>query len=68
VRYEGTARLPGGTLKIKGNVRPLANGAIEIPVVGGTGRFASAKGKVLVGPGQLTAANVYELTLSTTIA
>jgi hypothetical protein len=68
VRYVGTTRLPGGTLRIKGNIRALGGGAIEIPVVGGTGRYAKAKGVVRVGPGSRQALNVYVLTLPTTIA
>jgi hypothetical protein len=62
-RYLGVARLPGGTLKLRGVVRPLVGGGIRIPVVGGTGRFASATGALLVEAGEDRVLNVYRLTL-----
>jgi hypothetical protein len=66
VRIDVTARLPGGTLRVRGPLRTLANGGQRYPVVGGTGRFAGARGTVTVRPlsgaGQ-RASNVYRLTL-----
>jgi hypothetical protein len=58
----GVARLPGGTLRFKGGGH-LSNGASPpIPVIGGTGRYAGARGTVVVGPGN-TPLNTYRLTL-----
>jgi Dirigent-like protein len=62
--FSGVASLPGGTLRISGSVVPVSAGLV-IPVTGGTGRFAGAKGYVLVGHGEKTALNVYTLTLRT---
>jgi Dirigent-like protein len=67
-RFDGTARLPGGTVRIRGAVRPVAGGSIQIPVAGGTGRFAKAKGTLTVGPGEKQALNTYRLTLPGTVA
>jgi hypothetical protein len=62
-RYDGVTHLPGGTIRVKGPVKLLLDGAIRIPVVGGTGRFAKAKGMLYVGSGEEKVLNVYELTL-----
>ena len=62
-RFSGVAVLPGGTLRLEGKVAALPNNALAIPVTGGTGRFAKAKGFVLVGPGSKRALNTYALTL-----
>ena len=62
--FSGVASLPGGTLRISGRVAPVSAGLV-IPVTGGTGRFAGARGYVLVGHGNKTALNVYTLTLRT---
>ena len=67
-RFEGKASLPGGSVRIKGNVTPIAGGGLEIPVVGGTGRYAAATGTLTVGPGEKRVLNVYKLTLPGTIA
>ena len=63
-RFSGVAVLPGGTLRLGGNVVPVTNG-IVIPVTGGTGRFAKAKGVVVVGHGEKAAPNTYVLTVPT---
>jgi len=63
-RFSGVAVLPGGTLRLNGSVVPVANGLV-IPVTGGTGRFAKAKGFVVVGHGDKRAPNTYVLTLPT---
>jgi len=63
-RFSGVAVLPGGTLRLAGNVVPVTNGLV-IPITGGTGRFAKAKGFVVVGHGDKTAPNTYVLTLPT---
>jgi Dirigent-like protein len=62
--FSGVAVLPGGTLRLVGKLVPVTGG-FTIPVNGGTGRFAKAKGYVLVGHGAKTAPNTYTLTLPT---
>jgi hypothetical protein len=62
-RFSGVAVLPGGTLRLEGKVIALPNKSLAIPVTGGTGRFAKAKGFLLVGPGTKRALNTYTLTL-----
>jgi len=62
-RYDGVARLPGGTLKVKGEVKALLGGGIRVPVVGGTGRYRAATGMLYVGPGESRALNIYRITL-----
>jgi len=67
-RFDGTATLPGGSIRIKGPVRAVSGGSIRIPVAGGTGRYAAATGTLTVGPGETQALNVYRLVLPGTIA
>jgi hypothetical protein len=62
-RYDGIARLPGGTLRVRGEVRLILGGGIRIPVVGGTGRYRAATGMLYVAPGDKRAVNVYRITL-----
>jgi hypothetical protein len=62
--FRGTARLPGGTIRVRG--RYVVTGTLPLlTVVGGTGRFARARGTVsitaLAGKGR--ARNVFRLTL-----
>jgi hypothetical protein len=62
--FDGTARLPGGTLRLKGKVYGAPDGkSLVIPVTGGTGRFQGATGVVLVGPGSKRSLNTYTLKL-----
>jgi Dirigent-like protein len=61
--FAGVARLPGGSVRLVGKVIALPNKSFAIPVAGGTGRFAKAKGYVLVGPGEKRALNTFTLTL-----
>ena len=61
--FTGTAVLPGGTLTLHGSVVSLTGKRLAIPVTGGTGRYAQAKGYLLVGPGGKKALNTYFLTL-----
>jgi len=58
----GVARLPGGTLRLKGK-QILNDLAFSIPVVGGTGRFARARGKCQVHVRGATITNTYRLVL-----
>jgi hypothetical protein len=67
-RFVGTTKLPGGTIKLKGVVRPLADGGLQIPVTGGTGRYAEATGTLRVAPGDKKVLNVYQLTLPGIVA
>jgi len=61
--YAGTAVLPDGTVRLAGTVTPLANGVLQYRVAGGTGRYAKAKGSLLVAAGNARALNTYQLTL-----
>jgi hypothetical protein len=67
-RYEGTATLPGGTLRVRGDVRLILGGGIRIPVVGGTGRYRSATGMLYVSEGEQRTLNVYRITLPGNVA
>jgi hypothetical protein len=62
--FKGVARLPGGTLNVRGPVilgEPISN----LNIAGGTGRFAGARGVVVIremgAAGR--AANIFHLTL-----
>jgi Dirigent-like protein len=61
--FAGIAVLPGGTVRLAGKVVALPNKSFAIPVAGGTGRYAKARGYVLVGPGEKRALNTYTLTV-----
>ena len=63
-RFDGVATLPGGTLRLTGPVRALANGGLVIPIDGGSGRYKHAAGTLTVGPGKDRALNTYEITLA----
>ena len=58
-----TARLPGGTILVRGTLKPIGNGAYRIAVVGGTGVFALVRGTltILKPTNPKTAVNVYRL-------
>ena len=61
--FKGLATLPGGTVTLNGKVAAAPDKkSIVIPITGGTGRFKSAKGFLLVGPGDRRALNTYSLT------
>jgi allene oxide cyclase-like protein len=62
--FSGEAVLPGGTVRLRGAVVSVGT-SLAIPVSGGTGRFAKAKGYVVVGPGDKRALNTYTLTIPT---
>ena len=64
--FTGVAVLPGGRLTLHGSVVSLTGKRLAIPVTGGTGRYAQAKGYLLVGPGAKKALNTYVLTLPST--
>jgi hypothetical protein len=66
-KFLGTARLPGGTLTLKGQVLAASDGkSLVIPITGGTGRFEGVHGTVLVGPGAKRSLNTYTLVLPAT--
>ena len=62
-RYDGTARLPGGTLRVRGAVVAVSASVLRVPVVGGSGVYAGARGYLLIGPGARRAENVYALVI-----
>jgi hypothetical protein len=61
---DAVAALPGGTIVTRGLVRQLSTGAVA-PIVGGTGRYAHARGTITGNStgGTLRSVNVYRLTL-----
>jgi hypothetical protein len=59
-RIAGVATLPGGTIRFGGVMR--LDGVDSIPVTGGTGRYARARGTLFVGKGD-TPLNTYHLRL-----
>jgi len=64
VLADGTATLPGGTIRFHGRI--AGQSAQTIPVVGGTGRFANARGTLTATPisrNGLKSSNVYRLRL-----
>ena len=66
--YEGTATLPGGTIRLSGAVYSTSGGGIVVPVVGGTGAFAHAQGTLTVGPGKDRVLNTYRVTVKALVA
>ena len=66
VTIDGYARLPGGTIRFKGEFKIASSGIASVPVVGGTGDFQFAKGTVAIenlSKDGRTALNVYSLKL-----
>jgi hypothetical protein len=59
--YKGTARLPGGTLRISGDVYTSTAHELVFQVTGGTGAFAGATGTLTVGTGKDHVLNTYRL-------
>ena len=62
--FRGMARLPGGTLTVKGQVIG-GERVSNLTIAGGTGRFAGARGIVVIRgmAGQGRASNIFHLTL-----
>ena len=60
LRLKGTVTLPGGTIRYGGT--GTAGSSAAVPVVGGTGRYAGAHGRLVVGQGR-SPLNTYYLTL-----
>jgi hypothetical protein len=59
--FEGVTTLPGGTIRLQGVIR---NGIETYSVAGGTGKYAHARGTIVVGPGK-SPLNTYHLKLGT---
>jgi hypothetical protein len=60
----GSAVFPDGTVRFKATVHVLAAGPAPIPIVGGTGRYAHARGSVTESNatgGTTTALNTYKI-------
>ena len=57
--FTAEARLPGGTIRTHGRLRPIAGGAYRVAVTGGTGLFEKVQGNLTINP--KTKANVYRL-------
>jgi hypothetical protein len=57
--FDGVATLPGGTIRLHGVIR---NGGESYSVVGGSGRYAHARGTITVGSGK-SPLNTYRLKL-----
>jgi len=63
-RVRGKTTFPGqGTIQYRGKMKELRNGTISVPIVGGTGKFAGAKGVLLIGQGEVQSVNTYRLTI-----
>ena len=65
VAVDGVAFLPGGTLVLRGRLKAnRQRREIVAPVVRGTGRYAGARGSVVVRvePNPLRTVNIYSLT------
>ena len=60
--FVGVATLPGGKIRFKGVLSLTSVPGPPLTVTGGTGRYAQATGKVLIGPGNFPL-NTYKLTL-----
>jgi hypothetical protein len=62
IRVDVVTRLPGGTIVMRGLIRPAPAG-VALPVTGGTGRFAGARGTMTISEESgRRAINVYRLT------
>jgi hypothetical protein len=63
-RVLGVASFPGrGTIRFKGPLKPHPNGTNTVPIVGGSGRFESAKGVLVIGPGDQRSVNTFRFTV-----
>jgi len=62
-RLDGEATLPDGKIIFGGQMTPVANNSVTVPVVGGTGKYKNAKGVLVVGAGLKRALNTFRLQL-----
>jgi hypothetical protein len=66
---EGVTTIPGyGTLVFRGDMKPLKDNTVHVPVVQGTGAFKGAKGMLIIGEGNQKAPNTYVLQLPHPVA
>jgi hypothetical protein len=62
--WRGVSKLAGGTIAVNGRIPIQSNGRVTLPVVGGSGRFAHARGTLLIRSTDSShATNVFRLTL-----
>jgi len=61
-RINAVATLPGGTIRVRGPMKEQTNATLVVPVVGGTGAFAGARGTLTINGTAKRAWNVYRLT------
>ena len=66
--FLGTVTLPGGTLKLSGAVYGTPGGGLVVPIAGGTGKYAYARGTLTVGAGRDHVLNTYTFTLTRPVA
>jgi hypothetical protein len=66
--FTGRVTLPGGTLELSGAVYSTPGGGLVIPIVGGTGSYADARGTVTVGSGRDRVLNAYAFTIKRPVA
>jgi Allene oxide cyclase barrel like domain len=66
--YEGTVTLPGGTMELAGSVLSTPAGGLVVPIVGGTGKYAYARGTLTVGPGRDRVLNTYRIAIQRPVA
>ena len=61
-RVNAVATLPGGTISVRGRIQEQTDATLVVPVVGGTGSFAGARGTLTINGTEKRAWNVYRLT------
>jgi hypothetical protein len=66
--FTGRVMLPGGTLRLSGAVYGTAAGGLVVPILGGTGRYADARGTLTVGSGRDRVLNTYSFTIKRPVA
>jgi hypothetical protein len=66
--FTGRVMLPGGTLRLSGAVYSTPAGGLLVPIVGGTGRYADARGTLTVGSGRDHVLNTYAFTIRRPVA
>jgi hypothetical protein len=66
--FAGRVTLPGGTIELSGAVYSTPGGGLVIPIVGGTGKYADARGTLTVGSGRDHVLNTYAFTIKPPVA
>lgn len=62
-KFSGVATLPGGTIRLHGSISWAGGAVAPVIVDGGTGRYAGARGRLVIGAGK-TPLNTYRLTVT----